>query len=118
MTSATNERQLRRQQEDAARDVLVNKTVITSLMSHRDGRRWVWNLLSRCGCFRSSFDPSAGGHSRMCFAEGQRTIGLELLGYVTAFTPTHYITMTNENSPQKIKELDDDGSGADSPADD
>lgn len=109
MTSATNERRIAQAQERAKRDRINEELVIKSLMSHRDGRRWLWLLVSKCGVFRSSFDPSAGGHSRMCFTEGQRTLGLELFGLITALCPADYIKMTNENSPQKLKELDDDG---------
>lgn len=114
MSSVVNERQIAKAQERAKLDQSNNDLVIKSLMSHPSGRRWLWLLVSRCGVFRSSFDPSAGGHSRMCFTEGQRTLGLELFGSITALCPEDYIRMTNENSPQKLKDLDDDRSDSDS----
>jgi hypothetical protein len=113
MTSLTNERQLAKAQERAKQDKITEELVIKTLMSQPNGRRWLWLLVSKCGVFRSSFDPSAGGHSRMCFTEGQRTLGLELFGLITALCPADYIRMTNENSPQKIKELDDERSDDD-----
>ena len=108
MASATNEKRIRQDEDRLKRDRITNETVIKSLMSHREGRRWIWLQLSKCGVYLASFDPSAGGHSRMCFSEGKRSLGLELLADITRYCPESYILMTKENSGVKIEDEQND----------
>ena len=52
---------------------------IRALMKLAAGRRVVWRLLEYAGVWRSVFNPEP---LRMAFAEGQRNLGLQLLGWV------------------------------------
>lgn len=73
------------QVEQAAND-------LRTVMGTPEGRRFMWGLLGECGLYRSSYHPSALIH----FNEGQRSIGLSLLGRITADCPDQYLTMQSE----------------------
>lgn len=75
----------RLQVEQAAND-------LRAVMGTPEGRRFMWGLLGECGLYRSSYHPSALIH----FNEGQRSIGLSLLGRITADCPDQYLTMQGE----------------------
>lgn len=108
--SATNEKSIREAKARAKADADINRRVIQSLMTHAEGRRWIWIELAKAQIFVEEEDLD---HPRMCFAKGIRTAGLRLLHSITTHCPDNYITMTRENAGVKLKE-DDDGGFADS----
>jgi hypothetical protein len=63
---------------------------LDSLMSIPAGRRFLWRLLTMSGVFRSSFstDPLV-----MAMNEGQRNVGLRVVGAIMAVCPEKYIAM-------------------------
>lgn len=63
------------------------------VMSHKQGRRFVWRLLGKTGIFRSTFSDS---HPAASFMEGQRNFGLDLLKDVNEHTPERYIELLTE----------------------
>ncbi len=63
-----------------------------AVMATREGRRYLWWLLDRCGVFRTSFT----GNSTTFFNEGQRNVGLMLIADITTACPEAYIVMLNE----------------------
>lgn len=65
---------------------------LRAVMGTPEGRRFMWGLLGETGLYRSSYHPSALIH----FNEGQRSIGLSLLGRITADCPELYLTMQGE----------------------
>lgn len=65
------------------------------LMSFREGRRIVWNMLSDAHVFQGNFNES---HAVMSFLEGERSSGLRLLKKVTDHTPELYLVMHRENT--------------------
>ena len=75
---------------------------LRTVMSTAEGRRFMWALLGECGLFRSSYHPSALIH----FNEGQRSIGLSLLGRVTIECPELYLTMQGEAVDDQRKQAD------------
>ena len=75
------------------------RLVILNLMSSPAGRNYVFDSLTRCHCFSTSYSPSA---LAMAFAEGERNIGLQLLTDVMRFAPDQYIQMTREASDKEI----------------
>lgn len=93
MTSSTSERQIRARVQQAKRDAILEETVIRSLMSHPDGRRWVWLQLEWAQMFVG--DENVEPYT-MAFQKGRRNTGLKLLKAVQAYTPNDYITMTTE----------------------
>ena len=96
VTNPRHARELERQAKtyrQAADDVL------TELMSRRNGRAWIYDLLERCHCFESSFSPDA---LAMAFAEGERNTALILLADINRVCPDHYITMVRERHARDI----------------
>jgi hypothetical protein len=63
------------------------------LMSHKAGRKIAWRLLDKAGVFRTSFSPNG---SQTFFNEGQRNIGLFVLGEVMEACPERFAEMQKE----------------------
>lgn len=63
---------------------------LDSLMSIPAGRRFLWRLLTQSGVFRSSFSPDP---LVMAMNEGQRNVGLRVVGAIMAACPEKYIDM-------------------------
>lgn len=78
---------LRRERE--LRDVSV-------ILSTREGRRYLWELLAQCRVFQTIWEPSA----RIHFLEGQRNIGLKVLADINDADPTAYVTMLSESKKE------------------
>ena len=68
--------------------------VLAGLLADYDGREGVWDLLSRCNCYETSFVP--GDPGEMAFREGRRTIGLSLIADVVRTYPEGYVLMQRE----------------------
>lgn len=62
-------------------------------MSTRDGRAWMWDHLSACGVFRSSYVSNS---LDMSFNEGMRNVGLKLLNQLQTYAFEAYQTMEAE----------------------
>ncbi len=63
-----------------------------------EGRMWMWDLLTLCGIFHSSFSIDA---LRCAFNEGRRDIGLRLLAEINQLSPEFYIRMVQENQAKE-----------------
>ncbi len=68
------------------------------LMKGPRGRRHIWRQLEQAGVFRSSFNTNA---MTMAFQEGQRNLGLRLLGMVHEHCPELYPIMVEESTHGK-----------------
>lgn len=64
------------------------------LMGGKKGRRVVFRILEKAGAFRSVFSTN---NAQMAFNEGQRNIGLFLLGAINRLCPETYLTMLEEH---------------------
>lgn len=62
------------------------------VVSSEEGRRFMWRLLGLTGVFRSSFT----GNSETFFREGQRNVGLILIGEIHEHCPDVYVKMLKE----------------------
>ena len=65
------------------------------MMANATGRAWMWRHLGECGVYRSSFNTDAGV---MAFAEGRRSVGLNLLLEIQTLVPELVHKMQQENS--------------------
>jgi hypothetical protein len=83
------------------------------VLQSRQGRRFYLRMLTFCGVFRSSWDPSAKIH----FNEGQRNVGLMMLADLNESDPSAYEKMKREEAidieiikrkPRAKKESEDD----------
>src|SRR5271154_4095494 len=67
--------------------------VVYNLMSSPAGRSYLFDKLTRCHIFSSSFSQSA---LLTAFAEGERNIGLQDLNDVMRWAPDQYVQMMRE----------------------
>lgn len=91
---------LRKQQQDAERleraaeaRRRIDIEDFKSLMKLKEGRRFIWRVLSETGVYRSSFT----GNSETFFKEGKRSIGLILIGELHTICPELYAVMVEEH---------------------
>ncbi len=67
-----------RKDKQRTRD-LQKKAALRAIMSEPGGRMWLWDLLSLCGVYHSSFSNDA---LVMAFNEGRRDIGNHLIAEI------------------------------------
>lgn len=67
------------------------------VLSLYEGRSVLWRILELAGIYRQSFT----GNSETFFREGQRKVGLELLGEIEAAEPNAYSKMRDEYVERK-----------------
>ncbi|MGA2937306.1 MAG: hypothetical protein ABSF52_09440 [Syntrophobacteraceae bacterium] len=83
----------RRERGWKTRDLL-KKAALRGLMGAPEGRMWMWDLLTMCGVYHSSFSVEA---LAMAFNEGRRTVGNFLIGEINRLSPELYMKMAVEN---------------------
>ena len=89
--SADNAEEERRQRDEEISD-------LCRVMSTKEGRRFMWRLLSDAGVFRLSFNVDA---MQMAFAEGNRNTGLKYFNDIMAACPQLYTLMIDEHRKAK-----------------
>lgn len=73
--------------------------VVNALMQHKDGRRWIYEILERCHIYTTSFvqgDPHATS-----FREGERNVGNSLLIDILTAAQDEYLLMIKEAREEK-----------------
>jgi hypothetical protein len=65
---------------------------VLSIMNTKQGRRFIWRLLSFCKVFESSFT----GNSTTFFNEGMRNVGLMLMADINESCADKYLRMMKE----------------------
>lgn len=70
------------------------------VMSNKQGRRFMWRLLSEAGVFRLSFNTN---NATMAFNEGYRSAGLKQLNEIMEACPERYTDMLNEQKETEDK---------------
>lgn len=68
---------------------------LKKLMGMKEGRRFMWRLLSDSGVYRTSF---ATNGLQMAHLEGQRVIGLKWLAEIMDHCPEQFNVMTMEQA--------------------
>ena len=71
------------------------------IMNDPRGRRFMWRLMGHCKVFEPSFNPHGGV---MNFNEGQRNVGLFLLGETNDLCPAMFPVMAAENAPKPVED--------------
>lgn len=100
-------RKVRAQQQ---RDEATRRTVIQTLMTTMQGRRYIWLELERAHVFHSTFKAGEDGSRISAFAEGERNYGIRLLADVTKYCAAQFTLMLTENASVKIEENEDERS--------
>lgn len=107
MARADNENAVRKAKQDA-RDAERNRLVILErLCADALGRAFLWNLIADAHVFAQTVDFGPAGHGVMCFAEGERAMGLKLFNLIIKHFPQAYLAMTKENAAVKLEEEDE-----------
>jgi hypothetical protein len=101
MTNASSRRQVKRAERKAKETYELEREDVSLLMKEKRFRRTLWRYLERCGIFQSSFDPDP---YNTAFREGERSIGLMLLGEVMEASPEGYAKMTKEVRGENVDE--------------
>lgn len=79
-------------------------SVVEALMQHADGREWLYMLLTACEVYRLSYMHNES-HADMCFREGKKFIGLQLLADIEKASPQNYLLMLRECKEKKLPPL-------------
>jgi hypothetical protein len=70
------------------------KQTLVGILSVKDGREWIWELLKTTHMFETSFVQ--GQPDSSAFREGERNVGLRVMAGIVAADPQAYIVMTKE----------------------
>ena len=91
--NAANRKDVRRLEKQARLDEAARLETTRFLMGTTNGRQWVFEHLSQCHVFASSFSLNA---YEAAFKEGERNVGLQLLNDVMQADPDGYVQMMRE----------------------
>jgi hypothetical protein len=69
--------------------------MIRAIMDLPQGRKWVWEILTRCKVFQTTFDRNG---LTMAFQAGEQNIGQGILADIMRVCPERYLTMTQEQN--------------------
>lgn len=72
------------------------------MMRNKQGRRFMWRLLTWTHIFKSSFT----GNSETFFREGERNIGVRLMDEIHGLCPELYSTMVKEQKNDRPNDSD------------
>lgn len=122
--NAANRKDIRQLEKQAKVDAAARAEVLTQLMKSTAGRAYIWDLLTQCQCFATTFTPEPAVSA---FNEGRRSVGLAILSDIMSACPDSYITAAREaNARSAVSERrvsegfsrDDSGSGGERLGDD
>lgn len=101
--------QQREAREDADRRKFIARAQqaedVAWLLADPRGRRLMWSWLEFCGVFRTSMT----GNSQTFYLEGQRNVGLMLLGNIMQHSPEAFVRMQNEAQAAALEAKQDRG---------
>lgn len=96
---ASDEAQVQKRRRTAGNRAAAQKVALRKFLEIPAGRQWVWDLLEVCHLYRTSFDPTNEQSDRLTFfREGERNIGLYVLGQIEQHAPESLRLMMNEKS--------------------
>jgi hypothetical protein len=72
--------------------------VLRQIMGSNEGRAWMYALLEQCHLTKTSFSRNA---LDMAFEEGERNIGLRIMGDLMKACPERYIEMQKEANGER-----------------
>ncbi len=107
MANAASSKAIARAKAKARADEDIRRRTVQALMSHPDGRRFLWKMLEECNVFQQTFSSAPGGFALMSFAEGRRSVGLRLFADISRWAGNDFVKAMVENSTATIEEEDD-----------
>jgi len=102
-----DETQIRKRRKRHELEALRDKEYLRQILSTVGGRLVVWNVLTKCGIYATSYQ---GKVKDTLWREGRRSIGLELMQDIAAADPAAYALMRDEATAREKEKLDDDRS--------
>ena len=97
--NAASRKDVRRLEKQSRIEERQRLDTIRVLMSTTAGRQWVYDRLSQCHVFASSFSLNA---YESAFKEGERNVGLQILNDVMMASPDNYVLMMREANVRHI----------------
>lgn len=94
MYDASNKKDIRRAEKEAARRLKTKAEFITAAMTTQQGRAWFHDFLSDRGIFSTTF--VAGDALSSAFAEGNRNSGIQIYADIVTLAPDNFILMMRE----------------------
>ena len=88
-----DERYVKQRKRSAKARENIQATVLRNLMASIDGREWMYELLALCHVYQTSFSADA---LWMAKAEGERAVGLWLIGQIQISGPESYLQRMKE----------------------
>lgn len=104
MARADNENAIAKAKQKARDDERNRLVVLERLCADALGRKFIWDMISASHVFAQTVDFGPAGHASMCFAEGERAVGLRLFNDIIKHFPQQYLAMTRENAAVKLEE--------------
>lgn len=83
----------------AKRIAAANQSVVRQIMGSSEGRDWIYQHLSLCHVYSTSFSTNA---LSMAFAEGERSVGLRLMADLVQAAPERYLEMLAEKGEKNV----------------
>lgn len=97
MAEADDVDKLRRKEASANIARRRHQADVAWVLASIEGRRFYWDLMIKCGVFRSSFT----GNNSTFFNEGERNIGLIMLADMNEADPQAYLKCLTETKKQE-----------------
>lgn len=94
----SDEKQVARAEEKEERRKETFKEDLKSILKTPQGRRVMWNYISLCGLFRSTFSENSG---LMYFAAGQKNIGAKIIDDIVKTDPETFMLMMKEQEKEQ-----------------
>ena len=118
---ATNPRHVEILKKQAAQHERERRDFVMHSMGVRSGRAYFCHILENANIFATTYSDSP---HRTAFNEGNRNLGLMILGDIMKYCPDHYVTMMRERNERdtitdsRLSRSDADSNGRDSSATD
>lgn len=93
VTNAADRKQVKQAEKVVRSNQEYYMDSLKNVMATKDGRRVLWDFLSKCGIYAEIWEPSAKIH----FNAGKRSVGLKVLGDITECDEDLFLIMQKEN---------------------
>ena len=107
MYDASNRKDIRRAEKEAARAESERVEFLRQALSSIGGRSWFHNLLEACHLFS---DPFTGQALTEAYLKGERNIGLRIFADILSNCPDQYLLMMRESNARDIARSQHDSS--------
>lgn len=87
-------RHVRRARDIEKRDEKMRGAVVAGLMDMPEGRKWLWDMMARCGMYETPYSES---QLRMAYNAGKSDVGRMILADIVQFAPDMYVQMIKEH---------------------